>query len=210
MIEPVPMKQHLRILLFAMILLAGCNNPRSNNNPFGSESDNNELNAPPPPDGSEYSEGEMEGDGGPNLSSSSIRWKDGNTYSYDYTEIINYIDTLNETHQVTVYRSNRPNDVNCDIKTCKWCSKQYGAVDYTLEEYPNISWMTKRKDEMSYSEAIEAASALVDMGKRIFNQENSYYDLENFQVRVEWRTTCHYNNLEFCSLKCESEYKNRE
>lgn len=198
-------------ILLSIVILESCSNPTSTDNSVNFDSEE-QVAPPPPPDGSEYTEGEMEGDGGQNLTPSEIQWKDGKSYTYDYTEVIDYIDRAGETHQITVYKRNQPTTVHqCDLLTCKWCSKQYDAVNYSVKEYPNISWMTKLEKDMNFDEVAEMAFILViEKSSHWFNDEAraNFYDLENNRVRIEWQYTCNYNSKDFCSLKCESEYNN--
>lgn len=198
-------------ILLSIVILESCSNPTSTDNSVNFDSEE-QVAPPPPPDGSEYTEGEMEEDGGQNLTPSEIQWKDGKSYTYDYTEVIDYIDRAGETHQITVYKRNQPATVHqCDLLTCKWCSKQYDAVNYSVKEYPNISWMSKLEKDMNLYEAQEAFFG-VYIEKGMFGYDEArlnFYDLENNRVRIEWQYTCNYNSKDFCSLKCESEYNNQ-
>jgi hypothetical protein len=56
--------------------------------------------------------------------SETIDWKDGNSYSYDYTEAITKTDSLGNEQIITVYKRNKPSDgdIVCEPKMCKWCS----------------------------------------------------------------------------------------
>ncbi len=53
-----------------------------------------------------------------------IEWKDGKTYSYNYTETITTKDSLGNEKEITVYKREKPkeSDIICDKKICKWCS----------------------------------------------------------------------------------------
>lgn len=134
-------------------------------------------------------------------SSETIDWKDGNTYSYNYTEEIIKTDSLGNEQVITVYKRNQPSDgeINCEPKVCKWCSNTTNANNYSIEEYPNINWLRGQPD---LSSIMGMLTSIID--------GNSYYDLDNNRVRTEWRTNCEYNGPNgFCSEKCKSEYSNR-
>lgn len=133
--------------------------------------------------------------------SETIDWKDGNTYSYNYTEEIIKTDSLGNEQVITVYKRNQPSDgeINCEPKVCKWCSNTTYANNYSIEEYPNINWLRGQPDLASIFGIL---SSMID--------GNSYYDLENNRVRTEWRTNCEYVGPNgFCSEKCKSEYNYR-
>lgn len=133
--------------------------------------------------------------------SKDIKWKDGNYYSYDYTEAITKVDSLGIEQTITVYKRNKPSegDVACEPKICKWCSNTTYVSNYSIEEYPNINWLRGQPDLASIFGML---ANIVD--------GNSYYDLDNNKVRTEWRTNCEYNGPEgFCSERCKSEYNYR-
>ena len=133
--------------------------------------------------------------------SQNIDWKDGNVYSYDYTESIVKTDSLGNDQTITVYKRNKPseNSIVCEPKICKWCSNTSYAVNYTIEEYPNINWLRGQPD---LSSVLGMFSSMLD--------GNKYYDFDNNMVRTEWRTNCEYNGPDgFCSERCKSEYSYR-
>jgi len=130
-----------------------------------------------------------------------IDWKDGNSYSYDYTETITKTDSLGNEEEITVYKQNKPSDadVYCKPKICKWCGKESTAYNYKIEEYPNINWLRGEPD----------LGSIIGMLGSIFDGIH-YYDLENKKIRTEWNVKCdYYGPDEFCSNKCEYEYRNR-
>jgi len=134
-------------------------------------------------------------------SNKQIEWSNGNIYSYDYTETISTKDSIGNETLITVYKVNAPNvnNVICDTKVCKWCSNEVDAEDYVIEEYPNINWVRGQPDLQS----IFGIFTLIIDG-------NKYYDLDNNRIRTEWRVNCSYPGPgEFCSLKCENEFKYR-
>ena len=136
-----------------------------------------------------------------------IQWKDGNTYNYDFTEQIESKDSTGKIVTITVYKQKKPNDnqVNCQLKSCKWCGRQVQAVSYAIIEYPNINGFRDQSDIGSIFELMFTA-AFGFMNSEYMN----HFDLENNRIRTEWRQQCNYPGVgEFCSLKCESEYKNR-
>lgn len=104
-----------------------------------------------------------------------IDWKDGNTYSYDYTEAITKVDSLGNGQTITVYKRNKPSegDVACEPKICKWCSKTTFASNYSIEEYPNINWLRGQPDLASI---LGILTSIID--------GNSYYDLDNNMIRT--------------------------
>ena len=130
-----------------------------------------------------------------------VDWKDGNTYSYAYTEEIQKTDSMGNPYTITVYKSAKPDDseVTCDTKVCKWCGKEQYANNFVIEEYPNINWLRGEADLLS----------VFSMMYLIFDNQK-YLDLDNNKVRTEWRVNCDYSGPDgFCSLKCENEYKYR-
>ena len=133
--------------------------------------------------------------------SETIDWKDGNSYSYDYTEAITKTDSLGNEQIITVYKRNKPSDgdIVCEPKICKWCSNTTYAKNYSIKEYPNINWLRGQPD---LSSIMGMLTSVID--------GNSYYDLDNNRVRTEWITNCEYNGPDgFCSEKCKSEYNYR-
>lgn len=130
-----------------------------------------------------------------------IQWSDGNYYSYDLTETIMKKDSLGNETEITVYKSNPPDErsIVCSPKSCKWCGKEVNATNYTIEEYPNINWVRGQPD----------FSSIFGMFTMMF-EGKKYYDLDNNRIRTEWRTKCNYPGPDdFCSLKCENDYKYR-
>ena len=131
--------------------------------------------------------------------SKEIEWSDGNIYPYDYTEEMVIKDTLGNDRVITVYRRYKPteSDIECEPKTCKWCSKEVYSSNIKIEEFPN---------------------SLFNGGMASFFGEmllsltgTTYIDLDNNRVRCEWKVECDYPGPDgFCSEKCKSEYEYRE
>lgn len=137
--------------------------------------------------------------------SKEIEWADGNTYTYDYTEQIKWEDSTG-TRNVTVYIKNKPTNVDCEIKQCKWCSIEIQAQGYTIDEYPNLDVQREKSSNR------EASKSLVSLIQMMFNFDSpkKYFDLDNNRIRTEWTVNCDYGGPDgFCSLKCKSEYNNR-
>jgi hypothetical protein len=180
------------LLIFFVLLLAACQNNKSSEDPFGYMRDTSGQNiaseSPAPEDPSK-----------------NIEWRDGNTYSYDYTESISKIDSSGNEQIITVYKRNKPSEDNitCEPKVCKWCSQSVAATSYSIIEYPNLNWLRGEPDFTSIF------SMLIGMIGNMYNG-NAYFDLENNKVRTEWVTNCDYPGPSgFCSLKCQSEYNSR-
>ena len=170
----------LSAIVCLLILLYGCNG-NSPNESADFESNETSYQEPEP--------------------SKTIDWKDGDTYSYDYTEEISKIDSLGNEEIITVYKRNKPSDesIICEPKICKWCSKSTYATNFSIEEYPNINWL---RGEPDLNSIFGMLGSVLD--------GNTYYDLDNQKVRTEWRTNCEYNGPDgFCSEKCKSEYSYR-
>ena len=130
-----------------------------------------------------------------------IEWKDGKTYSYNYTETITTKDSLGNEKEITVYKREKPkeSDIICDKKICKWCSKEMYAENYEIEEYPNINCLKGAPD----------FSCIFGLFTSFFDGTH-FYDMDNNKIRTEWRINCNYPGPDgFCSLKCENEYKYR-
>ena len=137
--------------------------------------------------------------------SKEIEWADGNTYTYDYTEQIKWEDSTG-TRNVTVYIKNKPTNVDCEIKQCKWCSIEIQAQGYTIDEYPNLD---VQREKSNIKEGFESLSSILQM-LLSFDNPKKYFDLENNRIRTEWRVNCDYGGPEgFCSMKCQSEYNRR-
>ena len=168
------------------ILLISCDvttnkSDQNNSNAHNDELEYKENEAPPPP--------------------KQIEWSNGNIYSYDFTETITKIDSLGNETLITVYKNNPPNenDIICETKVCKWCSKEVNAENYEIEEYPNINWVRGRPD----------LASIFGMLSLMF-EVKTYYDFDNNRIRTEWKVNCNYPGPNgFCSLKCENEYKYR-
>lgn len=173
--------KYLPICFLLILIHFGCNNS-NNQDSSKSGSTKTEIYIAPEP-------------------SKEIEWKDGNTYSYDYTETISRTDSLGNEQIITVYKRNRPegDSGSCDSKICKWCSNTSYASNYSIEEYPNINWLRGEPDLNSFFGIL---GSLID--------GNSYYDLDNNKVRTEWKANYEYIGPNgFCSEKCNSEYNNR-
>lgn len=136
-----------------------------------------------------------------------IEWSDGNTYSYEYTESIDTKDSTGNPITLTVYKQHKPdeNEVNCELKTCKWCGRQVQAESYSIVEYPNINGFRDHTDAGSVFDVIlNAAFGFLN------TDYLNHFDLENRRIRTEWRLECNYPGPQgFCSLKCKSEYQYR-
>ncbi len=187
------MKSNLFIGLFLIALLSSCEGKKQPQ-PYDFEDSADTLGnaddsyfAPNPSDENEPSK--------------EIEWKNGNVYSYDYTESVNLTDSIGNVREITIYKQNRPSerDVVCEPKICKWCNTSIYASNYSINEYPNLNWLRGNAD----------MSSIFSMLGMLLNG-TSYLDLENNKIRTEWVTNCNYPGPDgFCSLKCESEYRNR-
>jgi hypothetical protein len=140
-----------------------------------------------------------------------VEWRDGKTYSYDYTEIITIIDSLGNQREITVYKGEKPkeSDIICDKEICKWCSKEVYAENYEITEHPDMEWKKKLID---YCGNDSRAKITVLFALTLFNYDGyvHYYDMHNNKIRTEWSINCNYPGPDgFCSLKCENEYNNR-
>jgi hypothetical protein len=137
---------------------------------------------------------------GPMYGDKEIEWADGNTYTYDYTEEIETKDSLGNVGKVfTIYKRNKPVNVNCETKECRWCRKEIYAENYSIEEFPDLSALRGNGNYGSmYSFFMSMFSS------------TSYIDIDNKRIRTEWRVNCDYGGPDdFCSMKCQSEYNNR-
>ena len=132
--------------------------------------------------------------------SKEIEWADGNTYTYEYKEVIETKDSIGNVAEVyTIYKRNQPVNVNCETKECRWCRKEIYAENYSIEEFPNVNAL---KDKTNYFALYKFFAAIAT--------SPSYFDLENKKIRTEWRVNCDYGSLDdFCSMKCQSEYNRR-
>lgn len=140
--------------------------------------------------------------------SQTIDWSDGNSYYYDYTEEITMVDSLQNEQFITVYRMNQPSEasIECVPKVCTWCSTTSYAINYTLEEFPNIDMFRVKEaangdiDILSY---MSSAFQVYGGGALML----SYYDLDNNRIRTEWKINCEYEGPDgFCSERCKYEY----
>jgi hypothetical protein len=134
--------------------------------------------------------------------SKDVEWKDGNIYSYDYTETVNLTDSLGNNRVITIYKRYRPNEENiiCEPKICKWCSKEVYSLDYSINEYPNFDYLSGKNITSVYGM----------VGLLLTGEHIHYIDLDNNMMRTEWNIECNYPGPDgFCSLKCESEYRYR-
>jgi hypothetical protein len=132
--------------------------------------------------------------------SKEIEWADGNTYTYDYTEEIETKDSLGNVGKVfTIYKRNKPVDVNCDTKECRWCRKEMYAESYSIEEFPDVDVLRGRGSYSSQNSFYLS----------VFT-EPAHFDIDNKRIRTEWTVNCDYGGPDgFCSLKCKSEYNRR-
>jgi hypothetical protein len=184
--------KYLILSVLFVFLLSGCQDTKTSDNPFGYMDESSETNS-------------GVDNPSPIEPSTEIEWRDGNSYSYDYTETISKVDSLGNEQIITVYKRNKPSEDNivCELKVCKWCSQSVAATSYSINEYPNLNWLRGEPDFTSIF------SMLIGMIGNMYNG-NAYFDLENNKVRTEWVTNCDYTGPDgFCSLKCQSEYHNR-
>lgn len=132
---------------------------------------------------------------GPEYGDKAIEWADGNTYSYDFTEQVNLTDSTG-TRTITIYRRNKPTDVDCDVEKCRWCGKEMIAEDYSIVEFPDCDVLRGRT---TVGSILSFYVSMLD--------SRPYFDLDNNKIRTEWKVNCHYGvSGGFCSLKCKSEY----
>ncbi len=132
--------------------------------------------------------------------SKEIEWSDGNTYTYDYTEEIETKDSLGNVAEVfTIYKRNKPVNVNCETKECRWCRKEIYAENYSIEEFPEVNAL---RGKGNYGALFSLFASMVS--------SPSYFDIDNKKIRTEWRVNCDYGGPDdFCSMKCQSEYNRR-
>lgn len=137
--------------------------------------------------------------------SKEIEWADGNTYAYDYTEQIQWKDSLG-TRDVTVYIRNKPINIQCDIAKCEWCGEIMNSQGYTIDEYPNLD---VQREKSNVKEGFKSLGSLIQMMLN-FDSPKKYFDLDNNRIRTEWTVNCDYGGPDgFCSMKCQSEYNRR-
>ncbi len=134
-----------------------------------------------------------------------IEWIDGNTYTYDYTEQIQWKDSSG-TRDVTVYMRNKPTNIQCDIVKCEWCGEIMNSQGYTIDEYPNLD---VQREKSNIKEGFNSLGSLIKMILN-FDSPKKYFDLDNNRIRTEWTVNCDYGGPDgFCSMKCQSEYNRR-
>ncbi len=196
------MKNYKSILPFLLLFLCfSCKNSNLESGGSMDDIDNTTIgsdssNSPNTPPEEQYS---------PQPPSKEIEWADGNTYTYDYIEQIQWKDSTG-TRNVTVYIKNKPTNVDCEIKQCKWCSIEIQAQGYTIDEYPNLD---VQREKSNIKEGFESLGSMLQMLLSFDNPKN-YFDLENDRIRTEWRVNCDYGGPDgFCSMKCQSEYNKR-
>ena len=186
-------------IVVVLIICFSCKNNSSNpddnqgGNPKygGSPSNHQDTNSFPDPDES-----------GPEYGDKVVEWPDGNTYTYDYTEQIEWKDSTG-TRDVTVYMRNKPTNVQCNIANCEWCGEEMSSQGYTIDEFPNLDVYRGKGNMMN---AINSILQVAINGLR----HKSYFDLDNNRIRTEWTVNCDYGGPDgFCSMKCQSEYNNR-
>ena len=185
-----------KILTFSLIIICfGCKNDDTNTvrKPnYGGKPINSEDTSTFDPDEFDSYESDLN-------SHKSVEWADGNIYTYDYTEQIETKDSLGNIKVFTIYKRNKPSNIDCETKECRWCGKGLYAENYSIEEYPDINGLRGKGSLMS----------LFSLFMSLFNYQ-VYYDLDNNRIRTEWRVNCDYSGPNgFCSLKCQSEYNNR-
>lgn len=133
---------------------------------------------------------------GPEYGDKVVEWADGNSYTYDYTEDVEFTDSTG-TRTITIFMRNKPTNVDCDIKKCKWCGKEMEAINYSITEFPDCDVL---RGKSTVASVLSFYMSMLD--------SRPYFDLDNNKVRTVWRVNCDYGGLdEFCSLKCKSEYK---
>ena len=199
---------HLKpIIVFVIIIICfSCKNTSSNSvdneggrPKYGGRPINVEdTTAIPAPDEVEVNSDESVPDFGVEF----VDWADGNTYSYYYTEQIEWKDSTG-IRNVTVYIQDKPTDVYCDTVRCEWCGKEMTSQGYTFEEYPNLDVLRGKENGLSngFFSSIQLALSIAT--------EKQYWDLKNNRIRTEWSVNCDYGGPDgFCSLKCKREYNN--
>jgi hypothetical protein len=191
------MKNYKSIFPFLLFLLCfSCKNPNLEGGGSMDDKGNTTID-----DGSSNSNGtKTEEQYTPPSPSKEIEWADGNTYTYDYTEEIETKDSLGNVGKVfTIYKRNKPVDVNCETKECRWCRKEMYAESYSIEEFPDVDVLRGRGSYSSQNSFYLS----------VFT-EPAHFDINNKRIRTEWKVNCDYGGPDdFCSMKCQSEYNNR-
>lgn len=133
-----------------------------------------------------------------------IEWSDGNSYEYDFTEVINLTDPKGNVEPVTIYRNNIPSNTNCENKKCSWCNTIIYPVSYDYEEYPDISGVRK------YANNSSIVSLFWNLGGDISKYTYTDESTDTIAIRTEWILVCKYEEVNgYCSNKCYYESKNR-
>jgi hypothetical protein len=191
------MKNYKSIFPFLLFLLCfSCKNPNLEGGGSMDDKGNTTID-----DGSSNSNGTTtEEQYTPPSPSKEIEWADGNTYTYDYTEEIETKDSLGNVGKVfTIYKRNKPVDVNCETKECRWCRKEIYAENYSIEDFPDVDVLRGRGSYSSQNSFYLS----------VFT-EPAHFDINNKIIRTEWKVNCDYGGPDdFCSMKCQSEYNNR-
>ena len=191
------MKNNKSILPFLLFLLCfSCKNPNLEGGGIMDDKGNNSIS-----DGSSNSNGTpTEEQYTPPSPSKEIEWADGNTYPYDYTEEIETKDSIGNVAEVfTIYKRNKPINVNCETKECRWCRKEIYAKNYSIEEIPDVNAF---RGKGNYGALYSLFGYLIS--------HPSCFDANNKRIRTEWRVNCDYGGPDdFCSMKCQSEYNRR-
>jgi hypothetical protein len=133
-----------------------------------------------------------------------VKWSDGNSYEYYFTEIINITDPKGNVEPVTIYRNNIPSNTNCENKKCRWCNAIIYPVSSSYEEYPDISNVRKYANNGSIASLFWNLGG--DISKYIYTDEST----NTFAIRTEGILICNYDEVNgYCSNRCYYESKNR-
>lgn len=128
-----------------------------------------------------------------------INWRDGGSYEYYYTEIINIEDTNGEIITVTVYINNVPVNSDCEIKKCKWCNSNINLVNSYYEEFPNLDNLRENPNRETIGQVMLSLGMFA----------TSYMFVENsngVSIRTVTNTICEYDEFKgYCSKKCYHE-----
>ena len=127
-----------------------------------------------------------------------IKWGDGSSYKYYYTEIINVKDTNGDIVPVKVYINNVP--VNyCKTKKCKWCNSKINLINSYTEEVPNLDNLRQNPNR----ESIGQVMLSLGISATSFMSANKSAGIS---IRTITSTICEYDEVKgYCSKKCYRE-----
>jgi hypothetical protein len=138
--------------------------------------------------------------------SDSAASEESNEYEGETSDLIDYTEDNNQFAKGwTIYHTNKPNisTSDCNSRTCEWCGESYYAEKIKFTEIPDTD---NPLQMMNIVENNNGSTGGIGSYMGELSIDDDLIDYDNKTITTDWEYSCQFDDLNFCSRRCASEY----